>query len=128
MKALLGTHTFLWWLYDDPRLSARARETIADGENDIVLSAVSGWEIAIKTRLLHQPPAGDVSSYVLSQVAANGFEVLPLTLDHALRVASLPDHHRDPFDRALVAQSQIENLPILTADRLIIRYGVRVIW
>lgn len=128
MRALLDTHAFIWWLHEDPRLSVKARELIRNVENEILLSAVSGWEIAIKTRLLRQPPAGDVGAYVLAQIAANAFGILPLTLEHALRVASLPDHHRDPFDRALVAQAQAEDLPLLTADNLIARYAVKVIW
>jgi PIN domain nuclease of toxin-antitoxin system len=128
MRALLDTHAFLWWIGNDPRLSTRAREIIADDGNEIVLSAVSAWEIAIKASLGRFAIRGDIASFVKSNVTASGFEVLPLLIEHALRVASLPDHHRDPFDRALVAQAQVEDLALLTTDRAISRYSVRILW
>lgn len=128
MRALLDTHAFLWWIENDPRLSTRAREIIADDGNEIVLSAVSAWEIAIKASLRRFAMRGDIAAFVNSHVTANGFEVLPLLIDHALRVASLPDHHRDPFDRALVAQAQVEDLALLTADRAIAHYSVKILW
>ena len=128
MRALLDTHAFLWWIENDPRLSTRAREIIADDGNDIILSAVSVWEIAIKASLVRLAIRGDIAAFVNSNVTANGFEVLPLLIEHALRVASLPDHHRDPFDRALVAQAQVEDVALLTADRAISRYSVKILW
>jgi PIN domain nuclease of toxin-antitoxin system len=128
MRALLDTHAFLWWIGNDPRMSTRAREIIADDGNEIVLSAVSAWEIAIKASLVRFAMRGDIAAFVNSHVTANGFEVLPLLIDHALRVASLPDHHRDPFDRALVAQAQVEGLALLTADRAISHYSVKILW
>jgi PIN domain nuclease of toxin-antitoxin system len=128
MRALLDTHAFLWWIGNDPRLSTRAREIIADDGNEIVLSAVSAWEIAIKASLGRFAIRGDIAAFVHSNVTASGFEVLPLLIEHALRVASLPDHHRDPFDRALVAQAQVEDLALLTTDRAISRYSVRILW
>jgi PIN domain nuclease of toxin-antitoxin system len=128
MRALLDTHTFLWWNMDDPRLSGRARQILADGSNEIFLSAASAWEIAIKTargRLtLPEPPA----SYVPSRMALHHFHHLPIQVSHALHVFKLPDLHQDPFDRLLVAQSQLEELPILTADEIIARYEVEIIW
>jgi PIN domain nuclease of toxin-antitoxin system len=128
MRALFDTHAFLWWIGNDPRLSTRAREIIADDGNAIVLSAVSAWEIAIKASLGRFAIRGDIAAFVNSNVTASGFEVLPLLIEHALRVASLPDHHRDPFDRALVAQAQVEDLALLTTDRAISRYSVRILW
>jgi PIN domain nuclease of toxin-antitoxin system len=92
------------------------------------LSAVSAWEIAIKASLGRFAIRGDIAAFVHSNVTASGFEVLPLLIEHALRVASLPDHHRDPFDRALVAQAQVEDLALLTTDRAISRYSVRILW
>jgi len=109
-------------------MSTRAREIIADDGNEIVLSAVSAWEIAIKAGLVRFAMRGDIAAFVNLHVTANGFEVLPLLIDHALRVASLPDHHRDPFDRALVAQAQVEGLALLTADRAISHYSVKILW
>lgn len=128
MRALLDTRTFLWWNMDDPHLSARARQILADGNNEIYLSAASAWEIAIKAargRLtLPEPPA----SYVPSRMALHHFSHLPIQVSHALQVYRLPDLHQDPFDRLLVAQAQLEGLPILTADEAIARYEVDVIW
>jgi PIN domain nuclease of toxin-antitoxin system len=128
MKALLDTHAFLWWITDDPCLSSHVREIIADGDNELFLSAASGWEMAIKAKLgkLHLPD--NPESFVLDQLAINAIESLPVQMGHALRVYALPEHHRDPFDRMLVAQAQSERIPILTADPLIAQYAVKVIW
>jgi len=128
MRALLDTHAFLWWITDDPRLSRRAREIIADGANRLFLSAVSGWEIAIKAGLGRLVLEGDPGVFVIEQMAANAIEDLPIFMGHVLRVYDLPPHHRDPFDRLLVAQAQMENLPIVTADPRISLYDVEVLW
>ena len=128
MKALLDTHTFLWWNMDDPQLSHTVRAFIADGRNVVYLSAASAWEISIKAakgRLkLPEPPA----QYVPNRLTLHGFSALPIKLSHALRVYGLPELHQDPFDRLLIAQSQLENLPILTKDSEIANYPVEVIW
>ena len=128
MRVLLDTHAFLWWIGDDPRLSERAREVLSDGDNDLVFSAASGWEIAIKARLgrLHVP--GDLNTYLFRQLTENYTSVLPVHLSHALRVHALPDHHRDPFDRLLVAQAIVEEIPLLSADPRIARYPVEIVW
>lgn len=128
MRVLLDTHAFLWWIGDDPRLSERAREVLSDGDNDLVFSAASGWEIAIKARLgrLHVP--GDLNTYLFRQLTENYTSVLPVHLSHALRVHALPEHHRDPFDRLLVAQAIVEEIPLLSADPRIARYPVEVVW
>ncbi|MCD6290170.1 MAG: type II toxin-antitoxin system VapC family toxin [Anaerolineae bacterium] len=130
MNVLLDTHTFLWWIGDDPRLSPRAREVIADGENTVFLSAASGWEIAIKARLgkLRLTGTRDLERFVVEQIATNAFTALPVHLSHALHAYTLPLLHRDPFDRLLVAQSQLEHMPIITNDRWIQRYPVETIW
>jgi PIN domain nuclease of toxin-antitoxin system len=128
VKALLDTHTFLWWNLDDPQLSAMARAFISDGGNEIFVSAASAWEIAIKhgkgRLVLPEPP----ERYVANRLVHFRFVALPIQISHALRVASLPPIHDDPFDRLLVAQSQMEGLPILTADPEIARYAVTVLW
>jgi PIN domain nuclease of toxin-antitoxin system len=128
VKALLDTHTFLWWNTDDPQLSDPVRAIIADGNNEIFLSAASAWELAIKAALgrlsLPEPP----EQYVAGRLTLHNMHGLPIQLSHALRVYSLPDIHRDPFDRLLIAQSQMENMPILTADENISDYQVEVIW
>lgn len=128
MKALLDTHTFLWWITEDPRLSSRAREIISDGENILYLSAASCWEMAIKARLGKLEMPANITSFITDQMAINAITPLAVEISHALHVYTLPNHHRDPFDRLLVAQAQIENLPILTADPQIARYAVKIIW
>jgi len=128
MKVLLDTHAFLWWITDDPRLSLRAREIIANGANVLFLSAASGWEIAIKAKLGRLRLPDEPERFILKQLESNAIEVLPVQMSHALHVYALPDHHRDPFDRLLIAQAQLEKLPILTADPQISRYEVETIW
>ena len=128
MRALLDTHTFLWWNLDAPQLSANAREFIANGGNEIFLSAASAWEIAIKAargRLtLPEPP----DQYVAGRMRLHRFSALPIELSHALEVYRLPNFHQDPFDRLLIAQCQLEDMPILSGDPEIGRYQVEVIW
>ena len=128
MKALLHTHTFLWWITDDARLSSRVRELTGDSTNTLFLSAASGWEIAIKAQLGKLQLPDNLERYIADQLSLNGFESLPIQLHHALHVYTLPNLHRDPFDRILVAQSQLDQLPILTVDPQIARYRVEVIW
>ncbi len=128
MKVLLDTHAFLWWIMDDPRLSATAREIIREGHNELYFSAASGWEIAIKVSLgrldLRRPP----SRFVPEQMARNRIESLPVEMSHALAVGLLPHHHRDPFDRLLGVQSRAQNLPILSSDPMLRRYDAEVLW
>jgi PIN domain nuclease of toxin-antitoxin system len=128
MNLLLDTHAFLWWVMDDPRLSQRARELLADGDNRLLFSAASGWEIAIKTHIGRLALPEPAEHFVPAQLAANAIENLPVLLSHALRTGALPNHHRDPFDRMLVAQSQLEGLPVLSSDPLLAQYEVEVIW
>lgn len=128
MKALLDTHTFLWWNTDDSRLSQTARDFMADGGNELFLSVASAWEIAIKAArgslILPEPP----EQYVPRRLQRHQIAPLAIQLRHTLHVYNLPPIHRDSVDRLLIAQSQQEDLPILTADSEIVRYDVRVIW
>jgi len=128
MKALLDTHTFLWWNLKSPQLSDTARNFIANGRNQIYISAVTTWEISIKygkgKLVLPEPP----EKYVANRLTEHRFLALPIQLSHTLQVHKLPDIHKDPFDRLLIIQSKMENLPLLTADRTIARYEVEVIW
>ena len=128
MKALLDTHTFLWWITDNPKLSPRVREIISDGRNELFLSAASGWEIAIKAKLGRIYIPGKPQSFISEQMVINAVQGLPIQMSHALQVYLLPPYHRDPFDRMLVAQAQLEGLPILTNDIQISRYSVETIW
>jgi len=128
MNALLDTHSFLWWVTDDPRLSTHAHDVIGDGNNRIFFSAASGWEIAIKAQLGKLPLASEPAQFVTNHLAINAFEVMAIELRHTLQTYNLPMKHRDPFDRILVAQSQLERMPIITSDPLIMQYEVDVIW
>ncbi|MEH2274427.1 MAG: type II toxin-antitoxin system VapC family toxin [Nostoc sp.] len=128
MRALLDTHAFIWWVTDDSQLSANARNLIADSGNILFLSVVSTWEIVIKNKLGKLTFPEPVEQYIPSRLAINRFESLPIQMSHVLQVASLPSIHRDPFERILIAQSQIENLPIVTIDQQITQYLVQTIW
>ncbi len=128
MQLLLDTHTFLWWIDDDPRLSVTARSLIANSHNDLLLSAASGWEMAIKVRLGKLRLPDDASVYIAEQMLENNIRSLAIEMSHALHTHALPLHHRDPFDRLLVAQCQLESLAIVTADPLISQYDVNAIW
>lgn len=112
----------------DERLSTRAKEWMADGRNTLFLSAASAWEIVIKYQLGKLKLPEDPEKYVLDRMSRHRMEALSIQLTHALHVQRLPDHHQDPFDRILIAQAQVEKLPILTSDPLIARYGVEIIW
>ena len=125
---MLDTHVLLWWLIDSDRLSARAREVIAAADTELHWSAASSWELAIKTGLgrldLPEPPRSLIPR-VLREQAIHPIDV---THAHALAVADLPPHHRDPFDRLLVAQASLEKLAILSADKIFVEYGAEVVW
>jgi PIN domain nuclease of toxin-antitoxin system len=127
VKAILDTHAFLWGIGGDPRMSSHARD-IFTGPSDLWLSLASIWEILIKVQLgkLELPqPAGP---YILSKLAEYNVETLAIDLDHLLAFERLPMHHRDPFDRMLIAQSMEERWPIVTVDPVFSRYPVDVIW
>ena len=128
MRLLLDTHAFLWWVFDDPKLSRAARDLIADPGVEILFSAVNAWEIVIKARTGRLELPADVPGFVADQVRRNGFRVLPVELRHALRVHHLPDHHKDPFDRLLVAQGQVEVVPLVSCDPLMAVYEVETRW
>lgn len=128
MRLLLDTHVFLWLEVGDRRLVRHVRSLLQDAANHFFFSTAVAWEISIKYRLGQLQLGGDPELVVPRAVSAYGLQVLPVQLDHALRVSSLPLHHRDPFDRLLVAQGQLEGLTIVTNDPLIRRYDVPVIW
>lgn len=120
MRLLLDTHIFLWWLSDWERISEPARAAIADPGNEVFVSAVSGWEIGIKKAKGRLVAPDDLAAVVDEK----RFEHLPLTFAHAERAAALPSHHRDPFDRMLIAQAQAEGLVLVTRDSRIADYEV----
>ena len=123
MRLLLDTHTLLWWIKDDPTLDTQAREAINDPNNEVFVSAASVWEIAIKRSRGRLEAPNDLDT----QIDRARFVRLPITFDHAEQAGRLPLHHRDPFDRMLVAQAQIEDLVMVTRDRFIPRYAVETL-
>jgi PIN domain nuclease of toxin-antitoxin system len=128
MRYLLDTHTFLWWNMDDVQLSLLAKEIISDSNNEIFFSAASAWEIAIKTARGRLTLPEDPMHFISNRLSLHGFQALPVQIHHAVQVYKLPLHHADPFDRLLIAQSQIESLPLISADVNIRRYELEVIW
>ena len=128
MTLLLDTHTLLWFLWDDPQLSSTAKASIEDPGNRKLVSIASCWEIAIKAALgklrLGEPSA----SFLNREITGNNVEILPIALQHATAVETLPLHHRDPFGRLLVVQSQIEQIPIVSGDSDFDPYAVTRLW
>lgn len=121
-RLLLDTHTLLWWLSDSPSLGASAREAIMQPRNEIYISAASTWEISIKRALGKLEAPDDMDSIVEEE----GMLKLPITLFHGEQAGSLPDIHKDPFDRMLIAQAQAEGLAIVTADSVFQQYNIRL--
>jgi len=125
---LLDTHVLLWWLTDDSRLSEGARAAIADERRPILVSAASAWEISAKHRLGKLEGIPDILSRYGELVAADGFIHLPISWLHSLRAGSYAVNHRDPFDRMLAAQSEIEGLVLVTRDPAFGEFGCRTLW
>jgi PIN domain nuclease of toxin-antitoxin system len=128
VRVLLDTHTLLWWLDGDRRLSRRARTVIADDDNTVLVSAASAWEISTKVRLGKLPGAVEVAVELSAILRQQNFEPLPIAMAHALRAGNLAGPHRDPFDRMLIAQAQGEDLSLVSRERVFDVYGVRRIW
>jgi len=128
MKLLLDTHTFLWWITDDPQISAKALELMGDSQNDLYWSAASTWEVAIKYALERLPLPDAPAIFLSAELGKNRIESLPIIDTHAFQAGQLPRHHRDPFDRMLVAQAQVETLGIVSNDTKISLYNVNVYW
>lgn len=128
MRVLLDTHVFMWWINEDARLSRGAVEVLAEGENELLFSVASGWEMAIKIGVGKLTVNDDLGPYLSRYLVENAIGVLPVTLSHVVGVTSLPTHHHDPFDRLLVAQAIAEEAPLVSADPQFMRYPVEVIW
>ena len=128
MKLLLDTHAFLWWITDDPQLSAKARELISDSHNTLYWSAASSWEVSIKYALGRLPLPDTPEEFLPVELGKNRVESLSVIDAHAFQAGRLPRHHADPFDRMLVAQAQIESLVILSNDRKLTHYDVDIDW
>jgi PIN domain nuclease of toxin-antitoxin system len=123
VKLLLDTHAFLWWLGDDARLGPKARAAIASPENAVFVSAASAWEIAVKRAGGKLAAPGDIAAWI----EQSSFDELAIEVEHAIAAAELPAHHRDPFDRLLVAQAQLEALTLVARDEQIERYDITVL-
>lgn len=128
MTLLLDTHTFLWFCQGDANLSSVAKAHIEDPNNRKLLSLASCWEIAIKAGLKKLTLGESSATYIPSALQRTGFELLPITVEHATRVETLPNHHKDPFDRLLVAQAMVENLPVVGNDPHFDLYSIKRLW
>ncbi len=128
MEILLDTHTFLWFVEDSPRLSKTARTLIEAEDSRPFLSVASLWEMAIKISLGKLSLTQPYESFVEGQLTTNGIDMLNVKINHTAAIATLPFHHRDPFDRLLVVQARIENLPLVSIDPIFDAYGIQRVW
>lgn len=128
MQVLLDTNAFLWWVTDDEKLSTTARSIISNTENSVYFSIVSAWEITIKYQLSKLPLPEPAITYIPNRIEHYKFIKLSIELQDVLEVSNLENHHKDPFDRLLIAQSRIHDLPIVTADSKLSLYDVEIIW
>ena len=128
MRLLLDTQAFLWFVTDDPRLSTPARAAIEDGGNERILSVASVWEMAIKHGIGKLSFTDPFPDFVLNETASNSIRLRPILTAHAIAVASLPLHHRDPFDRLIIAQAVVEGFTVVSSDAAFDPYGTRRLW
>lgn len=128
MSLLLDTHALLWWVDDAPQLSSKARQALLAWESECFVSVASCWELAIKVSLGKLGLRDSVERFIPEQLAMNSFRLLPIDFRHAARVETLPFHHRDPFDRLLIAQALTEKLTVVTSDPAFANYGVDCLW
>ena len=128
MRLLLDTHTFIWWDIAPTKLSPRALALCQDPKNQLLLSVVSVWEMEIKLQLGKLQFTKPLADMIADQQRANGIEILSMVLPHALAIATLPLHHRDPFDRLLIAQAKVEDMPFISSDPAFVAYPILVEW
>lgn len=129
MRLLLDTHAFLWWVFGDSQLSRRARSAIDNATgSETLVSAASAWEITTKYRIGKLPDAKVIAENVANTIAEEGFEELAISVRHAQRAGRLAGHHRDPFDRMLIAQASLEDLTLVSNERVFDAYGVARLW
>ena len=128
MRLLLDTHAFLWFVLNDAQLSSKAKTIIEDPSNDILISPASYWEIAIKVSHKKLDLFATFDDFMRRGIAGNDFEILPIEPKHAAIVATLPLHHKDPFDRLLIAQALAEAIPLVSTDSAIDPYSVQRLW
>ena len=128
MRLLLDTHALLWWIFDSPQLSAKARAWIADEDNAVFVSAVSALEITTKERIGKRVGEIELGPRLLDLIAADGFELLAITPRHGITAGMNPAAHRDPFDRLLAAQALLEDLSLVSRDAAFVSLGITPIW
>jgi PIN domain nuclease of toxin-antitoxin system len=128
LELLLDTHALLWWLAEPDRLSPEAQAAIAEPANGVHVSAASGWEIATKVRLGKLPAARELLDDLPGLLAAQGFQLMPITLQHSLHAGSYPIPHRDPFDRLLAAQAELAMLALVSIDPALQAFPCRLLW
>ncbi|MBA3870362.1 MAG: type II toxin-antitoxin system VapC family toxin [Anaerolineae bacterium] len=130
MRVLLDTHTFIWWDADKKpgRLSPKAFDVLSDSSNSLVVSLATIWEIQIKVQLGKLKLPSPLTDILNQQQQANGIELFPVNVMHILALDTLPHHHRDPFDRILVAQAKVENIPLVSKDSVFTQYSIPVLW
>ena len=128
MKYLLDTHSFLWFVLDDKRISTKAKSIIKDRQNEIFFSAASAWEMAIKIKLNRIKIKGELESFISEQLVTNSFIPLSITISHSLYTERLPQFHKDPFDRMIIAQSIVENLQLISKDKDVKKYKIATVW
>jgi len=128
MTLLLDTHTFLWFWWADPQLSAKAMAAICDPSNRKLISPASAWEIAIKVSRKKLYLGALYRGYIQMQMLRNNFETLPIIDEHIAGLVGMPFHHKDPFDRMLISQANYENIPIVSADVQFDSYGITRLW
>ena len=128
MKLLLDSHTLLWWLNQDPSLSRAAKAAISKADNEIFVSAASAWEIAIKVRLGRLPTGKNLVQNFWGYIIQEQFQALAISIDHGIQAGLLQGLHKDPFDRMLIAQAQLENATIVSNDKVFDGYGISRIW
>jgi PIN domain nuclease of toxin-antitoxin system len=128
VRLLLDTQAFLWFILDDPQLSATANALISDPKNDVEVSPASYWEIAIKISIGKYSLPEPFATFMEREIIANDFRILHIAPKHASAVSTLPFHHRDPFDRLIVAQAMVEQIPIVSSDPALDAYGISRFW
>jgi PIN domain nuclease of toxin-antitoxin system len=128
MKYLLDTHAFLWFVTDDDKLSSKARSIIKNSNNEVYFSAASAWEMSIKIRLGRLTIEEGLEPFIVKQLAENKFSTLAITIFHSIYTSKLPEIHKDPFDRMIIAQAQVEDLSLISKDKNIKKYKVPVVW
>lgn len=125
---LLDTHTLLWWLFDDPGLSKHAKNAITSPDSRIFVSSVSGWEISIKHHIGKMPHVGHLVKELPLYIRRERFEILPISFEHAMAAGALDSKHKDPFDRMLIAQTRLEELILISNDKVFKKYKIPLLW